>query len=618
MLDPKISRLLYAEQLAPPAGFEFSCAIATSYSVDLEALLAIPLTLYFSDSLDGDIKGEKLALLECIGRIKNNLKVFYQAGKIKPPAKFNRLFTLLEPCLQEVVPDGGEFSSFHPKFWLLRYESCSVNNSSKAVHYRLIVLSRNLTFDRSWDISACIDGVVEPGRSNTSQTKQLEQFVDYLLSKAKGFKPAKTLKSEFSQIKWTVPAPFEQLEVLVGQAKSSVPLHFFKKSYHAIAVVSPFVRSADGSAEALQWLSDLSSGERFLFSREEELSRVKPEHLEKWICYNINPDLVNAEERLELDKPSPEQLPKQQNLHAKLIVTTVGSKTEWHLGSANATSAALGNGKQDDAGKPRNTEIMLRLVGPTNKVGVEKLKEQWITENGLQFFKPFWPSVVEAETIDANLDAAFRRLEYSLTKAKWKQEATIDALAGGYLLTLQIDDFKKLKLNSDIKISVEQMAVTGAKELKDVMQWHNVPLTAISAFIQIRLEHPESGIRKYLIIKSVLNMKEGDDRSQAITRELVDTPVKVFNYLHLILEQQPDKQLWGSMDSVSMAGHGYHAFNDMPLFEQLLFATSRQPELLTKVNKTLKSFKEAGVIIPEELNQLWKHFAKDSSNDQRI
>lgn len=614
MLDPKNSRLLYAEQLAPPAGFEFSCAIATSYSVDLEALLAIPLSLYFSDSLDGDLKGEKLALLECICRIKNNLKVFYQAGKIKPPAKFNRLFTLLEPCLQEVVPDGGEFSSFHSKFWLLRYESCNIDDSLKAVHYRLIVLSRNLTFDRSWDICACIDGVVEQGHSNTSQTKQLEQFVEYLLSKAKGFKQAQTLKSEFSQIKWTVPAPFEQLEVLVGQAKSSAPLHFFKKSYHAIAVVSPFLRSADGSAEALQWLSDLSSGERFLFSREEELSRVKPEHLKKWTCFNINPDLVNAEERLELDKPSPEQLPKQQNLHAKLIVTTVGSKTEWHIGSANATSAALGNGKQDDAGKPRNTEIMLRLVGPTRKIGVERLKEQWVS-NGVQFFKRFLPSVVEAETIDANIDAAFRRLEHSLTKAKWKQEATIDALAGGYLLTLQIDDFNKLKITSDIEISVELMAVTGVKELKDVMQWHNVPLTSISAFIQIRLELPESGIRKYLIIKSALDMKDGDDRGQAITRELVDTPVKVFNYLHLIL-LQPDKELWLSMDSVSTAGHGYHALNDMPLLEQLLFAASRQPELLIKVNKTLKSFEEAGVIIPEELKQLWKHFAKDRSHDR--
>lgn len=614
MLDPKTSRLLYAEQLAPPIGFEFSCAVATSYSVDLEALLAIPLSLYFGDSLDGDIRGEKLALLECIGRIKNNVKVFYQAGKINPPAKFNRLFTLLEPCLHQVVPEGGEFSSFHPKLWLLRYVIDSTNKGSKAVRYRLVVLSRNLTFDRSWDISACVDGIVEPEHSNIEETGQLESFLRQLLVKVKGFKPAPTILAEFSQIKWQVPAPFNKMEVLVGLPQSQVPLRFSKKNYDQIAVISPFLRSADSSANALTWLSKLTSENRILFSREEELNRVAPTHLENWRCHKFNPELVNAEERLELDKDTPDQFSKLQNLHAKLIVTTSGNLTEWHLGSANATSAALGKDKTD---KPRNTEIMLRLVGPTAKVGVQKLLEQWMPENGLKIFKPFEPELMEYDEGNATVDALFRRLEHSLIREKWTLIASKQPETHIYELELSAN-LKDPVGCSDIAVLVEQMAVTGSKPLQHKMVWDNVPLTAISAFIQIRLEHIPTGIRKLLIVKAELNIKGGEDRSQAITRELVDSPVKVFNYLHLLLQQQPDKQLWQAIDSHGEAGNGSHAFNDMPLLEQLLMATSRQPALLQKVASTLKNFENAGVIIPEELKQLWKHFGKESRNGSSL
>ena len=43
--------------------------------------------------------------------------------------------------------------SFHPKLWVVKYE-----NAMKDTLYRCVVLSRNLTFDRSWDVSVCIEG----------------------------------------------------------------------------------------------------------------------------------------------------------------------------------------------------------------------------------------------------------------------------------------------------------------------------------------------------------------------------------------------------------------------------------------------------------------------------
>ena len=81
MLEPKNDRLCYGEQLIPPDGFDFDAAIATTYSLDLNALLAVPIALCFRNTLDGDLKGEKLALLEAIGQVKGRLKVFYQIGR---------------------------------------------------------------------------------------------------------------------------------------------------------------------------------------------------------------------------------------------------------------------------------------------------------------------------------------------------------------------------------------------------------------------------------------------------------------------------------------------------------------------------------------------------------
>lgn len=199
MLDPKINRLDYGEQLSPPIGFDFHSAIATTYSLDLNALLAVPVALCFRDTLDGDLKGEKLALLEGMGQLQGKLKVFYQKGNISYPAKFNKLFTLLEPCLHPIVPEGGAFSSFHPKLWLLRFIENDIEKKKPEVRYRVIVLSRNLTFDRSWDIAASLDGKVGRSSQDALKVNTWLAFTKKLLAGDNSFKPAVALLSELAR-----------------------------------------------------------------------------------------------------------------------------------------------------------------------------------------------------------------------------------------------------------------------------------------------------------------------------------------------------------------------------------------------------------------------------------
>lgn len=46
MLHPKNNRIDYGEQLIPPAGYELAHAIGTTYSLDLEALMVLPVALF--------------------------------------------------------------------------------------------------------------------------------------------------------------------------------------------------------------------------------------------------------------------------------------------------------------------------------------------------------------------------------------------------------------------------------------------------------------------------------------------------------------------------------------------------------------------------------------------
>ncbi len=56
MLQPNKDRLDYGNLLMPPEGFQLDNAIATSYSLDLDALISIPVALYFAHSLDLNVK----------------------------------------------------------------------------------------------------------------------------------------------------------------------------------------------------------------------------------------------------------------------------------------------------------------------------------------------------------------------------------------------------------------------------------------------------------------------------------------------------------------------------------------------------------------------------------
>src|SRR5687768_1177049 len=110
MLEPN-DRHLLLEALRPPEGFQLDFGIATTFSLDLIALLTTPVAFTFYDweHEDGRPVVEPLALLEALSRHAERLAIFCQADRIIVPRQAHGLFGFLEERVFPVrarTPEG--------------------------------------------------------------------------------------------------------------------------------------------------------------------------------------------------------------------------------------------------------------------------------------------------------------------------------------------------------------------------------------------------------------------------------------------------------------------------------------------------------------------------------
>jgi len=617
MLNTDNDRLDYGAELAPPDGFLLDAAVATTYSLDLNALLAVPIALCFNNSLEGDLSGEKLALLETMTQLKDRLKVFYQKGNIHYPEKFNRLFTLLEPCLEAVVPAGGAFSSFHPKLWLLRFVDGSDAKRS-AVKYRLVVLSRNLTFDRSWDIALSLDGQLDRRLTDTKQCSWKALFHD-LLSQCDDFASTNTLLRELPQIDWKSPKPFTQVLLRAGGPEYGSPVSS-TVALSQLLVVSPFIKSQGGDIVGLQQLAGVNNCEalkKILCSRAEELNAIGPEALSGWDCYAINPAVVDGEETLALNEGGRDES-QQQNLHAKMVVREYGDNCDWIIGSANATSAALGVGDKP----PRNTEVMVTLSGRKRVMRPRRLLEEW-KEQGLFIAHEF--EAVEPDDAET-LVPALRKLKHLLVEADWSLNANLRADGEGYDVVLE-HTVNLEAIPPEAKVTISQLVLPGSYELSsqpdELFKWKKATISQLTAFVVVDINIAKEELKKSSrsVISAELTIEGGDRRQQDLLQSLVDSPEKIINYVRLLLHPQPNKTQWlafepGDRDETQQALSALLSM-DEPLFEQLMIASARYPQVIIRIQHLMQRLQASEVEIPKELNQLWSHFSNKNSTIPR-
>jgi hypothetical protein len=599
MLNPN-SRSLYTGALTPPPGMVFDEAIATTFSLDPITLLTIPIHLALLGK--GNLKeqlDDGITLLEALRRVTARMTVYAQRGRMLAPDSPHVLYGLLESMVIDVLaPRRGVF---HPKLWLLRFVDPL---GEEAPLLRLLILSRNLTLDRSWDLSLQLEG--QPGRRFRSENRELAELIAFLPELAKNSVPPERrdqtarLSDEARRTQWELPPGFESVKFHVFGRKRKA---WLPPQSRRLLVVSPFC--TDGALEMLCQSTDIPEA---LISRSETLAELSPNTRAKFKQCLVLDDAAETE-----DGEDQETAPRDiSGLHAKAYIFQQGWNTHLFIGSANATTAALRTSE--------NIEVLVELVGKRSQVGgIDEL----LSPNGLgEFLAEYGEPASQKES-----DAARKAAEDALEKAR---QALIAASLhvvcspgkdeNGWRLHLVASELFALGGVSMVRAWPLTVTQERALDLKSLFQIRENFLgtfspQAITGLIAFELISDLPDIK----LRFALNLPvEGlpAERDAAIIRTVIRNRDGFLRYLLLLLSEFEDvvlpALLSGGGSGNRNGGWKSGSFNSMPLLEELTRAYSRNPERLLEVKELVNRLsgqqQDGEALVPLEFLELWQIF----------
>jgi len=599
MLDVKKHRLDYGAMLIPPSGYRLAKAVAATYSLDLNTLLSIPVALFFSQTLEGNFEAERVQLLEAIQRCPDVLRVYHQSGKIHVPRKHNRLYGLLEPCVVGILPENA-YTAFHPKVWVLRFE-----HDDEPTMYRVIVLSRNLTYDRSWDIAAHLDGEVTEERQR--KTQPLASFVKYLTSHER-FDGDRKFIADLRKVRFETPSGFNSNFFFHPVGIDNYPNPIKEQVGSRAICISPFVHD-----EAVHTLWENVSDELLLFGCREELRTLDPQTLDGVRSFCISDLIVDGESQEQGEDGDGEQF--EQNLHAKLYVFQgESSRNLWFLGSANATKAAF----------DRNIEFLLELRGTSAAAQLDHLKDELLGEDEKgEIFQPYEPPDEPPDDSEVrNLEKRLRELEFELLSFSDDIHGKVSPSANeaNYDLHLVVPRISAKLRNLSVTVAPFNSDGFEPKELSSkgdtTLVFENINESNLSRFLRFEIWQGGERLRAFLMKVEIDGLPE--TRVSRILRSIINSRDRFFEYLRFLLADDLNKEPVGA-ETGNNGGNGDGdgaSIWDMstPIFEQLLLAASRSPRRLKAIDDVIQQLrKEEGEestsnVIPHEFLEFWEAF----------
>jgi len=595
MLNPNF-RSLYTSALTPPPGMIFDEAIATTFSMDPALLLEAPVYLALM-AADGQSDPDPLSVLEAIRRYSKRMTVYVQKGRIQVPqiAKPNPLFGFLEEMVVEVTAPGG--GVFHPKIWAIRFISPDQSSSM----YRLVVLTRNMTTDQSWDLSLQLEGMIA-GRSSILN-KPLAYFFKALPDLSSGMtesernEQAIRFADELHRVQWELPDGFDKLTFYLPGTKG---YDWEPPMANRMAVISPFC-----SDEALQALTKKSKAVDALISRPESLAALKKDTLDLFTqCLHLD----DAAETEDGEEDSATEQPLATGLHAKVYLFETRYYSDYThvvMGSANATNAALSASK--------NIEILVGLVGRKSKVGgIDEL----LSADGLGEYLIDFDTTKEIET-----DSVRQKAEESIEKARslisdtaLSIECNLGSKDGLWDLVLigEIPSLKGIVSACAWPITVIRDFAVDILDNDDhsmisLGEFSASSVTGLIAF-ELKSNHPD------VMARFVLNLPVTgipDERNSAILQTVISNQDGFIRYLMLLLGDDSASGLDpGNGSGFAKWFAQLAAGEDTPLLEELTRTYSRHPERLKEISKLVRDLSQGSpdTIIPDDFLGLWNVF----------
>jgi len=619
LLTPE-TRNIYLEELRPLIGYQLDRAIGTTFSLDLLSLLMAPLamTLFEAENKE-DILKDPIAVLEALRRSADKLAIFCQQGRISIPRQDTRLYSYLENIVHDVQPEGN--GVFHPKVWLLRFTA-----ENRTTFYRFLCLTRNLTFDNSWDTVLTLEGYLAEDRvKGFSRNRPLSDFIKSLPGLVVNGVSTTVqehidlMSEEVKRVRFEAPPDFnEDIQFIPlgiqGYSRRNLELG----EYNRLLVISPFL-----TENLLKELFETGSN-NILITRGESLDKLNNDTIKS---LQVKTDIFILDEVIE--RPEEEDEEKEEineheveeglitsdfsGLHAKLYIAEKGWDARVFTGSANATRAAFTGS---------NIEFMVSLSGKKSRIGID----------------PFLGGM--EKTALRNMLASYHRPE-----AYSEPDDAVEKKMENYL-----ESVRAMLIESKLSVSISpvddgiynltiisgKISTPGALPLKGVcyplaLKKHNaleitpllngqsvtfnsVSITGLTGFIAFRLE--TSLQDKKAAIEFVLNLPVTgmpEERSKRLLQSIISDSSRFIRYLLFLLadEDSLDFKVLELTRGLVENNRTGNMVLSLPVLEEMVKAYSRNPEKIERIKKLvedLKQTEEGQKILPPGFDLIWKAF----------
>jgi hypothetical protein len=618
MLNPA-SREIYLDQMRPPDGYRLDHAVGTTFSLDLPSLLMVPISMVkFDATLREDTFQDPIAALEALRRTTDRFVVFCQQARILVPKNISLLYSYLEQSVVEANAPNPP-AVFHPKTWLLRFESELV---PAPVVYRFLCLSRNLTFSRSWDTVLALEGQLSEGRRRAyGRNRPLSDFVAALphltpkIISQRVKENVELMADEILRVDFEPPEDFPRETRFMPSGISGYKKGIRLGSYQRTLVLSPFL--GEGTVKRLSE----AGRNNVLISRFDSLDGLSNETIR---ALEKTTQIFFMDDGAELpdtppaaDEGESTELPLDDlsGLHAKLVILEEGPAARVITGSANFTSAAM-NGT--------NVEFVVQLAGQKRKVGIEAFLGD---EDSKFSLRSLLRSYTRSEP--SMPDGVQKQLEESLEKTR---QLIVDAAVTLEVFPGESDGFdvvatagaKGLELPEGITGLCHPVTVPDnhAVPVQDLLAdgtlvFKNLTLRSLTGFTAFALQIEREGRKASTAF--VLNLPISGvppERDNHILRTLILDRESFIRYILFILAAGDDTMLASHLHEMTgpVTRKGKRALHQaIPLLEEMIKAYSRDPTRISRIAYLVEDLRKTGReadLLPEGFGSVWAAFVE--------
>lgn len=607
MINPNNDRLDYGQILAPPDKCKLDFAIGTTYSLDLDALVGVCAALGLSGETDSSLMKNPLCLLKTLRETGDKVALFCEGGQIHTPNNTNSIYILLEKMVFQVNTAKrrkiANYPSFHPKFWLIRYI-----DEQKSPLYRVVVLSRNLTLDRSWDITFCMDGKVNEQR--TLKTSAVGDFLSYLVGHLPSNENAKVKQKKIRSIIRELPyvhfeldsKEFDDFEFLpVGIKNENGGFHsiedkpfspLFNDTFHEVLVMSPFLTNS-----VIKDFNDrntyINHANYMLFTRAMSLGKLKAADCKNFRIFIMKDGIVNGESAISED----ELHAQKQDIHAKIFMVRKNSDSYLYLGSLNASHNATKG----------NVEFMMLLKSKNRYLNISKLSKELFNGPEDNPSNPF-QEVNLNDNVITDKEEERQSILHGYIKEINRLKPTARVVPNGRYFDLNVC-FPSVG-NCKYAVTVSPLLSNKTKNLSRNIIFSSLPLIQLSEFYKISVNDGQRKVERVIIIPT-----EGlpEEREKAVVSSIVKDEESFYRYVALILGDDfvlnALEAKVSDSEETSPVTAVYKPVQLPALYEKMLRTAAICPERFREIDYLVKAISPEG-IIPEHFEELYNTFKK--------